>query len=191
MAPPFDTTGVALVPATPAHATRWAGWREEPVGLRHNPMVPSCIDDLAARLELSGSDLSDRTRAEYRWMVELDGELVGTVSLKAPVWHMGHAEISYMVGERHHGRGIGTRAVALLVDLVFEGTDLHRLFALVAAENHPSRRLLARLGFVEEGVLREHFRIGERLVDEVVYGLLRREWPAVAKNPDRQRPDYH
>ena len=39
-----------------------------------------------------------------------------------------------------------------------------------------SRRVLSKLGFSEEGLLREHYVISKRPVDEVLYGLLRREW---------------
>jgi ribosomal-protein-alanine N-acetyltransferase len=81
-----------------------------------------------------------------------------------------------MLAESHHGRGLGTRAVSLLVDKLFTDTDLERLYALVAAENTPSCRLLERLGFKREGLMREHYVIQGARVDEIIYGLMRREW---------------
>ena len=109
-------------------------------------------------------------------MVRAGGEIVGTVTAFNLSRTMGYTEIGYMIGARHHGRGIGTRAVKLLVDRLFGQTDLHRIFATVSVHNEPSIRLLERLGFRREGVLREHFVIAGERTDEIVFGLLRPEW---------------
>jgi ribosomal-protein-alanine N-acetyltransferase len=52
--------------------------------------------------------------------------------------------------------------------------------AYVATDNTASWRLLERLGFCREGLLREHYVIQDRRVDEFVYGLLRPEWQSGA-----------
>ena len=62
------------------------------------------------------------------------------------------------------------------MDRVFRETPLRKLFAYVHAQNTPSRRLLERLGFAQEGLLREHYLIDGAPADEAFYGLLRREW---------------
>ena len=88
---------------------------------------------------------------------------------------MNTAEIGYGVAEEHHRKGIGTNAVRLLVDKVFSETHLRKLFAHVHSGNTASCRLLERIGFKREGVLREHYLVNGMPVDEVFYGLLRRE----------------
>jgi ribosomal-protein-alanine N-acetyltransferase len=108
-------------------------------------------------------------------MVRSDDVLVGTVSA-SPNAQMGTAELGYQLDQAHHGRGLGTRSVALLVECCFTHPALRRLHATVAVDNHPSRHLLARLGFVHEGTLRAHFLIDGVPTDECVYGLLREEW---------------
>ena len=159
------------------HARQWLRWREQPSSQRHNPLLPLPLELLARQLKHHcTSDLRDRSRSEYRWAVDLHGEAIGTVNASQPSWNMGYTEIAYMISEAHHGRGLGTRAVALLVDKLFRETDLQRVYALIDAENTPSLRLVERLGFVREGTLREHYLIQGRRADEVVYGLLRREW---------------
>ncbi|HEX5709681.1 MAG TPA: GNAT family protein [Pyrinomonadaceae bacterium] len=170
---------VRLVAPDARYAALWQRWRNEPATQRFNPLYPLSVEALAERLaHHCAADLRDRSRYEFRWMVARGAEVIGTVSVSNVSWGMGYAEIGYMLAESHHGRGLGTRAVALLVDKLFGETDLERLYALVATENTPSRRLLERLGFRSEGVMREHYVIQGARVDEVVYGLLRREWAA-------------
>jgi ribosomal-protein-alanine N-acetyltransferase len=89
---------------------------------------------------------------------------------------MGYSEIGYMLSESHQGRGLGTAAVSLFVAKIFRESSLDRLFATISVENAASIRLVTRLGFTREGLLREHFLIEGRRVDELVYGILRREW---------------
>lgn len=170
---------VRLVAPHARYAPLWLRWRAEAATQRFNPLYPLPVEALAERLAYHGAaDLRDRSRYEFRWMVASGEEIVGTVSVSNVSWGMGYAEIGYMLAESHHGRGLGTRAVALLVDMLFVETELERLYALVAAENTPSRRLLERLGFAREGLMREHYVIQGERVDEIIYGLLRREWRA-------------
>jgi ribosomal-protein-alanine N-acetyltransferase len=89
---------------------------------------------------------------------------------------MGYGEIGYGIAEAHHGRGVGTAAVSLLIAKIFRETPLRKLIALVHVENHASRRVLAKLAFRQEGLLVEHYVIQNHPVDEVFYGLLKREW---------------
>lgn len=170
-----------LVAAKAEHAALWRRWRGEEGSQRFNPLYPLSIAELARRLSnVCGSDFEDRRRHEYRWMVARGEEFVGTVSAMNASWGMGYIEIGYMIGEEFQGRGYGTSAVALLVEKIFHETTLHRIYALVSVENVASLRLLERLGFTREGVMREHYLIQGRRVDEVMYGLLRREWDARA-----------
>ena len=88
----------------------------------------------------------------------------------------GEGAVGYLIGEAHQSRGLGTRAVRLLVGHLFQETPLRRLQALVSVENLPSQKLLRRLGFAFEGTLRQHFVIQGKPVDEMVFAVLREEW---------------
>lgn len=170
--------GVRLVPPRREHARAWAKWRDEPLSQRYNPLSPTSVVELERRLNVVASRFDDYHASEFRWMVEYGGEIIGTVAVSQPSWAMGYAEISYMLGQAYHGRGLGTQAVALMIEKAFRESDLVRLFATISVENLASQRLVEKLGFVQEGRLREHYLIQERRVDEFVYGLLRREWLA-------------
>ena len=56
-----------------------------------------------------------------------------------------------------------------------------------AVENARSRAIPERLGFREEGILREVERIGDRMLDDVVYAMLAADWPGASCTPRRLR----
>ena len=67
--------------------------------------------------------------------------------------------------------------------MILQFTDLRKLLAMVHVDNIASCRLLERLGFQREGLLREHYLIEGEPVDEVLYGLLRPDFgPARCPN---------
>jgi ribosomal-protein-serine acetyltransferase len=71
-----------------------------------------------------------------------------------------------------------TRTVRALVDQALIGWGLNRVEIRAAPENQRSRAIPERLGFREEGVLREAEHVGDRFLDSVVYGMLAADWRA-------------
>ena len=67
-------------------------------------------------------------------------------------------------------------AVRMLVDKVLAETALRKLVAYVHDQNRASCRVLEKLGFRQEGFLREHYIINGKPENEIVYGLLKSEW---------------
>jgi len=85
--------------------------------------------------------------------------------------------LGIVVGEKElWGRGYGYLAVVQSADYAFDVLDLDRITAEVFADNTRSMRLLEGAGFVREGVMRESIQRDGQRVDELIFGLLRREW---------------
>jgi len=63
-------------------------------------------------------------------------------------------------------------AVYLILDLAFEDLGLHRVEAACLVHNEPSRKLLLKLGFSEEGLARRYLRIDGRWQDHRTFGIL-------------------
>jgi RimJ/RimL family protein N-acetyltransferase len=127
--------------------------------------------------QAEGSDLSDLKKYEsYRWFIEVGNDVVGSVSLKNISHMMGYAEIGYGVAESHQGRGIATAAVAALIDKAFVESSVRKLIAYVHEQNAASCRVLQKLGFQREGLLREHYIINGSPENEILFGLLKKEW---------------
>jgi len=88
-------------------------------------------------------------------------------------------DVWYVLGERaERGKGYGREAVGLLVDYLFHDLDLARVGATCDTSNEPSYRLLERLGFRREGMLRAALFHHSAWHDVAVYGVTRSEWAA-------------
>jgi len=168
---------INLLPYEQSFLQAFIDWRNQPLSIRHNPLMKMSDEEIAKMLHDEGADLSDLKKHEsFRWFISVDGQVVGTVSLKNISHSMSYGEIGYGTSESHQGKGITTAAVEVLIEKIFTESTLRRLLAYVHEENHASRRVLEKLGFQEEGILREHYLINGTPVNEVLYGLLKREW---------------
>jgi RimJ/RimL family protein N-acetyltransferase len=87
------------------------------------------------------------------------------------------AELGYVLGRAYWGKGLMREALEALIGCAFGSMGLRRLEAEVDARNRWSARLLERLGFTREGLLRQRWVAKGEAKDVEIYGLLRSEWP--------------
>jgi [ribosomal protein S5]-alanine N-acetyltransferase len=85
------------------------------------------------------------------------------------------ADIGYWVDARVTNGGVITAAVALVVDHCFGRAGLHRLEATVRPENTASLRVLAKLGFREEGLFRRYLDVDGQWRDHYCFALTAEE----------------
>ncbi|GAB2693221.1 GNAT family N-acetyltransferase [Paenibacillus thermoaerophilus] len=100
-------------------------------------------------------------------------QLAGCIGLHFIDWPNRKTSIGYWLGSDFQGRGIMTRACSALIDYLFRDLDLNRVEIRAAAQNAKSRAIPERLGFVNEGTVRQAEWLYDRFVDHVVYGLIR------------------
>ena len=110
---------------------------------------------------------------------EATGELLGACDLRFPDPEDARiGELGYLLVEGARGRGVMQAALRLLVRWGFEHVGLARVQAMTHPGNAASMRVLERLGFTREGVLRSYRAdVGGR-EDRVVFSLLPGELPA-------------
>jgi ribosomal-protein-serine acetyltransferase len=109
--------------------------------------------------------------------IEVAGRLVGNAGLRGPRQGEAGGEVGYWIGSEHEGLGLVTRAVRTLIDHAFGPLGLSRMTILAGVHNVRSRSIPERLGFTEEGMLRQGMEGGRGPYDAVIYGLLASEWP--------------
>lgn len=85
-------------------------------------------------------------------------------------------EIGYWLGEAYQGKGIMTAAAEAFISYGFEQLGLNKIVIKVATANEKSKAVPERLGFKQEGTLRQEHWLHDQYVDIVVYSLLNEEW---------------
>jgi len=90
------------------------------------------------------------------------------------------AEIGYHLAASAQGKGYMHEALSRFAAHLFDALRLRRLEAEIDPRNVPSAKVLERLGFQREGLLRERWRVAGEISDSAVYGLLARDWQAQA-----------
>lgn len=105
-----------------------------------------------------------------------DGRLIGAVVLRDAEPETGCAELDIYIGEKEYwGRGFATDAMRTACRYGFEAMRLHKITLYVATENHAAHHVYRKVGFVEEGRLRQVHRLGGQWHDMFVMGLLEGE----------------
>lgn len=106
-----------------------------------------------------------------------DNRMIGTIDLDHMRWFDFKAgEVSYRIHELHRGNGYATEAVKGLVGYCFNKMRLHKVYADTDPDNRSSQNVLEKCGFKLEGRIRDRRMIKGKWIDELDYGLLRREW---------------
>jgi len=105
-----------------------------------------------------------------------DGEFCGLVGYNTIDQTNKRAEVGYWLGEPFTGLGIMTKATRAIIAYGFNAYGINRIDLKAATANDKSRAVAHRLGFKEEGVIREAEWAHDRYLDHVHYGLLKRDW---------------
>jgi ribosomal-protein-serine acetyltransferase len=92
--------------------------------------------------------------------------------------------IGYWLGEEFQGKGIMAKACREFIAYGFNEVGLNRIEIRVAPENKKSRAVPERLGFTEEGRIRQAEWLYDHYVDHIVYGMLAGEWKET-KSPEK------
>jgi [ribosomal protein S5]-alanine N-acetyltransferase len=101
---------------------------------------------------------------------------VGTCLLFRHEEGSARAELGYALGRAHWGQGVMGEALGALIGCAFGPLALRRLEAEIDPRNAASCRLVQRLGFTREGLLRQRWVSKGEVKDVEIHGLLRDEW---------------
>lgn len=102
--------------------------------------------------------------------------LIGAVTLYDIDREQGRASIGYALSSPWWGQGLAREALSCVLAHAFDALALRRVEADIDPRNAASCRLVERLGFEREGLLRERWHVAGEVCDTALYGLLAREF---------------
>jgi RimJ/RimL family protein N-acetyltransferase len=113
---------------------------------------------------------------DHAWVIEA-GSLIGSIRLDRVDRHDKRAALAVGIDDRTRlGQGLGTEAMGLVLRYAFDVLKLHRIAVRVVAYNARALRAYQRCGFVIEGREREAAFVDGTWHDDVMMGLLDREF---------------
>jgi ribosomal-protein-serine acetyltransferase len=155
----------AVINANRAYLARWMPW------------APSqTLEGTLEFIRWSRRQFADN--GGFQLAIVDDGRIVGVLGFHHVDWQNRCTSIGYWIAEAAQGRGTVSEAVRVLLEHGFGVWKLNRIEIRVGVGNARSRAIPARLGFTEEGILRQAERVGDRYVDHEVFAMLSANWNA-------------
>jgi RimJ/RimL family protein N-acetyltransferase len=139
--------------------------------LRDGLPFPYTIEDAKKYIQ----DMLDADQDQtFAYAITDEERVIGSIGVfRKDNIHFQTAELGYYIAESDWGQGQGTRAVKQICELIFETTDIIRIFAEPFARNLGSCRILEKAGFQLEGILRKNALKNGQTEDMKLYALVK------------------
>ncbi|MBT2757649.1 GNAT family N-acetyltransferase [Mesobacillus foraminis] len=131
--------------------------------------------------EISWYQSIQKNKTGIRWGITLkdQGAVIGSCGFHNSVSQHFRTEIGFELSKEHWGKGIAFEAVQAIISYGFEQLDLQRIEALIEPPNSSSQRLVEKLGFIREGLLRNYEFTCGKFDDLYMYSLLKQDFDQV------------
>lgn len=143
-----------------------------------NPIVTRYMDITYATLEATSVQMewyrTNRTNGTGNaWVVEdSDGNCLGVVSVYQIHQLHKRAELGYWFLPEYWGKGYAFESTQQVLNHLRHHLNIHRIAAEVEPENVASKRLLRKLGFVQEAILKEYEWRHEQFADLEIWAKI-------------------
>lgn len=116
--------------------------------------------------------ISADENSTFAYAVTVDNRAVGSIgAFRQSNIHCKTAELGYYLAEEYWGKGIMTDAIRQICSLIFDTTDILRIYAEPFAYNIGSRRALEKAGFTYEGTMKYNAVKNGKVLDMTLYAL--------------------
>lgn len=153
-----------LTDGSRAYLKEWLPWLD----------YTTTVEDSREFIRMSRKNFADNKTLNTA--IVYKGEIVGMAGFNELGWANKTAKIGYWLGQEYQGHGIMTRVAEALTEISFGHFGMNRTEIRVATGNRKSRGIPERLGYTEEGTLRQVEWLYDHFVDHIVYGMLASEW---------------
>lgn len=172
--PTLCSTRLVLREMTPADAPALFSMRSDARVMEHigRPRA-STLQDAVDLQERIATDLAANSGITWAIQLQDDPVMIGTIGYYRMKLEHHTAEVGYMLGADHWGKGYMSEALQAVVQCGFDRFLFHRIEAITDPRNNASRKLLEKCGFSLEGIQRENFLWNGEFQDSTIYARLR------------------
>jgi len=168
---PDDATELfRIIAESREHLERWLPWVD----------FVRTAEDERQIVEQWLYEMQMRTAIHFR--INVDDRIVGLISTHQIDWMNQRTSIGYWIKADMVNQNISTEATAVLVDYLFNKLGIHRIYIQAATDNAASNRVIQKVGFKLEGVLRENEHIRDRYLDHNIYGMTKDDFESARQN---------
>lgn len=152
--PTLKTQHYTLRPFQKEDAELWQVWDIDPAIQAHMPEPQNEPQDISAQYEyINECDLDEEG---YYWSIETNEHVtIGTVSLFEINTHHKNAQIGIVLGDKDFwGKGVASEVIAEVIQYAFNTLEIEYVGAEVEEANLPMQKVLAKVGFSQDGLLK-------------------------------------
>jgi ribosomal-protein-alanine N-acetyltransferase len=135
--------------------------------------VPRTLEETYHEIKFWGSLFHRRHSIFWALAEKETDKFIGTIGFNN--WNINNrrAEISYDLSRDYWRKGVMTKALNNVLMFAFNNMNVHRVEARTMLGNEASKRLLEKVEFKHEGILRGYRVIKEEPVDVHLYAVLK------------------
>ena len=139
---------------------------------------PPWVEMAQARIYLDKVTTGMDSGEIFPWAIAecASDRLIGALTLHSLHVEQLRAEVGYSLSPEYQGRGLAAEALRCGLTHAFDSLGLVRVEADIDPRNEASCRLLEKIGFQREGLLRKRWRVNGEVCDSAFYGLLADEF---------------
>lgn len=135
------------------------------------------VKSLAAQLQWYKGVMNDTSRYIFAVCDKNTDEHIGNVGLGNIDYVHRHAMFNiFLVKRENRSKGIGTEVTKLLLDFAFFRLNLNKVYLRTSARFIEANKMYQKIGFVQEGVLRQHYYTNGVYEDKILYSILKDEY---------------
>jgi RimJ/RimL family protein N-acetyltransferase len=150
--------------------------------------LPVVLEDLERYFE---QQVADSTSYLFAVCSKETDEHIGNARLYNISWIDREAIFGWLIGDKNaRGKGYGSDTLIQLLRFGFHNIGLHRIYGKVGLANNASIGSTAKVGLVQEGVLRQSIFANGRFHDAAILGMLRPEFDQHHGAPEKWTADF-
>lgn len=181
--PEIETNRLRLREITIEDASSILGYLSDEDVMKYYGLAPfQSINDALDEIAWYQSMFNNETGIRWGITLKEQGMVIGSCGFHNMVSQHSRTDIGFVLSKDYWGNGIAFEAVEAILRYGYEQMNFQRIQALIEPANVPSQKLVEKLGFVREGLLRNYKYTNGKFDDYYMYSLLKKDGEGSALN---------